>query len=340
MYSSIFDLPTQVLSSLDPVDAETWMNVYNSTDPKTPDEARDAKKLAWHACMKLPSSFSFTIVASTDTVDKAKDIIDLESIKDHMDSFIDYGGNVQSDHGNYNVGTIWSWRPVKVKDDSGKEVDAIEVNGNLFGGDMVYDNARKAFVEGGMNNLSVAGEAAKGIYQCDDRGCYTRRNVRQLLEISICTDPVNKFCKMKWYNDKARIAKSSSSLDFAVDKYVVHKDSTTCPILALKRALCDIGYDAHAQEDGVHITMDSETFAKSMNQFDKHDLWSAYDGKDAILNCRDYDKLKDTFKSNLINGYITDDGYVLKTMPDDVFKKQYNGGMIYDCGWRFRMTHY
>ena len=169
MYSSIFDLPSQVLSSLDPTDAETWMNVYNSSNPQTADEARNAKKLAWYACMKLPSSFSFTIIASTDTIDKAKDIIDLDSIKAHMDSFIDYGGNIQNDHGNYNVGVIWAWRPIKVKDGD-KEVDAIEVNGNLFGGDLVYDNVRKAFVEGGLNNLSVAGEAAKGIYQCDERG--------------------------------------------------------------------------------------------------------------------------------------------------------------------------
>ena len=212
MYQTIFELPTQVLASLDPTDAETWMNVYNSSDPQTPDEVKDAKKLAWRACMKLPSSFSFTIVASTDTIDKAKDIIDLDSIKEHMDSFIDYGGNIQNDHGNYNVGTIWSWRPIKVKTDEGKEVDAVEVNGNLFGGDMVYDNVRRAFAEGGMNNLSVAGEAAKGVYECDERGCYTRLNVRQLLEISVCTEPMNKYCRMKWYNDRARIVKSASYL--------------------------------------------------------------------------------------------------------------------------------
>lgn len=339
MYSSIFDLPSQVLSSLDPTDAETWMNVYNSSNPQTADEARNAKRLAWYACMKLPSSFSFTIIASTDTIDKAKDIIDLDSIKAHMDSFIDYGGNIQNDHGNYNVGVIWAWRPIKVKDGD-KEVDAIEVNGNLFGGDLVYDNVRKAFVEGGLNNLSVAGEAAKGVYQCDERGCYTRRNVRQLLEISICTDPMNRLCKMKWYNDKARITKSASSLDFFVDGYVVHRDTSTCPILSLKKSLCDIGYDAHAKDDGVHIRMDSEEFAKSEHLFDEHDLWSAYDGKDAILNCRDENKLKDTFKQNLIKGYIDDYGFIMKTMPEDTFKMQYNMGMIKDCGYKFRMSRY
>lgn len=340
MYQTIFELPTQVLASLDPTDAETWMNVYNSSDPQTPDEVKDAKKLAWRACMKLPSSFSFTIVASTDTIDKAKDIIDLDSIKEHMDSFIDYGGNIQNDHGNYNVGTIWSWRPIKVKTDEGKEVDAVEVNGNLFGGDMVYDNVRRAFADGGMNNLSVAGEAARGVYECDERGCYTRRNVRQLLEISVCTEPMNKYCRMKWYNDKARIVKSASTMDLIVDKYTVHKDATTCPIMSLKRALCDIGYDAHAKEDGVHIAMDCVTFAKSVSHFTDNNIWYSYDGKEVILNPGDENKLRETFKKNLTNGYIDKDGYVLKTMPDDVFKKQFSAGMISDWDSGYRMNRH
>ena len=256
MYNSIFELPTQVLASLNEDDCKVWMDTYNKADPKTEDEVKEAKREAWRACRELPSSFSFEIIASADSIDKAKDIIDLDTIKEHFDSFIDYGGNIQNDHHNYTLGTIWDWKPAKNKDG----IEAIMAYGNLFGGDLVYDNARKNFVNG-MNNLSIAGEAAPGKYECDERGCYTRRNVAQLLEISICDSPMNPYCTMQWYNKDASLTKSESVLKLGVDSYKIHRDFTTCPYLSLKRSLERIGYvDAHAREDGVYVPMSTETF--------------------------------------------------------------------------------
>ena len=86
MYNSIYELPSQVLASLDEKDATKWMEVYNSLNPKTEKEVKNAKKEAWKACKDLPSSFSFKIKASVDAIDKDREIIDLDSIKKHMDS--------------------------------------------------------------------------------------------------------------------------------------------------------------------------------------------------------------------------------------------------------------
>ena len=252
MYGSVFELPSQVLASLDEKDATTWMNKYNELNPQTEKEVKNAKKEAWKACKNLPSSFSFKIKASVDAIDKDREIIDLDSIKKHMDSYMDYGGNIQYEHGGYHVGCCWDWEPF-TKDG----MKGIYVWGNLFGGDQVYDDMREHFVKG-RNSLSVAGEADKGKYQCDERGCYVRRDVKQLLEISLCTVPANKYCRMEWYNDKANFTKSSSvasDLKFQVDEYEIHKTYKECPHLALKKSLMDAGYDAHAREDGVLIRM-------------------------------------------------------------------------------------
>ena len=255
MYSNIYELPTQVTSSLDEEDCAKWMAVYNRLNPNNPREIKQAKREAWRACKDLPSSFSFKIKASVDAVDQDKEIIDLDSIKQHMDSYIDYGGNVQWEHGNYNVGCIWDWEPFVENGMRG-----MYVWGNLFGGDQVYDLMRKSFVDG-KNSLSVAGEADKGRFECDERGCYTRRNVKQLLEISLCAVPANKYCRMEWYNKGASLTKSATpGFNFSVDEYEIHKTYKECPHLALKKMLKTVGYDAHARENGVFIPMSEDMF--------------------------------------------------------------------------------
>lgn len=94
MYNSIFELPTQVLNSLNEHDAKLWMDTYNQCKPFSKEDVRSAKRKAWHACAKRPSSFSFEIIASTDAIDKAKDIIDLDTVKQYMDELIDQNGNI------------------------------------------------------------------------------------------------------------------------------------------------------------------------------------------------------------------------------------------------------
>ena len=329
MYNSIFELPTQVLASLNEEDCKVWMDAYNKADPKTEDEAKEAKKEAWRACRERPSSFSFEIVASADSIDKAKDIIDLDTVKQHMDSFIDYGGNVQNDHHNYNVGVIWDWKPAKNEEG----VEAIVAYGNLFGGDLVYDNMRKNFVNG-MNNLSIAGEAAPGQYQCDERGCYTRRNVAQLMEISICDNPMNPYCTMQWYNDKASITKSQSVLSLGINSYTIHRDSTTCPYLSLKKSLEAIGYTGcHARADGVHVPMSTEEFSKSHSKMVENGLCADYDADTGMARIsRRPQYLEKAFKHCYSNGFCGDDGVLTKSVPRPLFTNLYYNRLITDIG--------
>ena len=323
MYSSIYDLPSQVRNSLDENDQKVWMDSYNQYDPQNPDEAYSAYKKAWHACAELPSSFSFKIKASMDMVDKDREIIDLESIKKHIDDFIRRNGNVQYEHGNYNVGCVYDWMPIK-KDG----VDGIEVYGNLYGGDMVYDNMRKAFIKG-YNSMSVAGEADGGKYQCDEKGCYIRRTVKSLMEISLCKVPANKGCTLSWYHEGKPIAKSASDdYELHIDEYEIHKSYNECPFLRLKKSLSDIGYDAHATVIGVTIPMSQNEFEQTlpyMKSCNLHAIWS--DGV-ALVNDKDY-LIELSFKDGVENGYLTPEGRVLKSISREQFEMLADRDVLY-----------
>lgn len=333
MYSNIHELPSQVTSSLDDKDATKWMEAYNALNPQTESEIKKARREAWRACKDLPSSFSFKIKASVDAIDKDKEIIDLESIKKHMDSYMDYGGNIQYEHGGYHVGCCWDWEPFQKNGMRG-----IYVWGNLFGGDQVYDDMREHFVKG-RNSLSVAGEADKGRYECDERGCYTRRDVKQLLEISLCTVPANKFCKMEWYNDKASLTKSAtvdSEIRMQVDEYEIHKSYKECPTLALKKSLVDVGYDAHARDEGVFIAMPEESITGQMYSMRKHGLCVERVEGGVLVNERS-SAIKKAFSDLFLSKSIYPDGKLVGADPV-LFHRLMTTGLIERKEGEFYLT--
>ena len=340
MYQSIFELPTQVLGSLNEEDCLKWMQAYNSCAPRNDIDVRNAKKTAWHAVENAPSSFSFRAIASTDTIDKARDIIDLDTVKEHMDALIDRGGNIQNDHHNYTVGTIWDWQPTTIQAGP-RRVDAVIVWGNLFGGNTkgdVYNNTRKAFVDG-MNSLSIAGNAAKGKYECDERGCYTRRMVDQLMEVSITSNPMNTYCTLQWYNDSAPIAKSASAaMNLGLVQYEIHRDETSCPYLSLKRSLLDAGFEnVHAREDGVHMTTAPLTFFRNYPLMKANGLVARYSGGEAIVNDRSH-YIEKAFRECHKAGYCDDDGTFTKSMPEDRFKEYFVSEIVEEKDGVFRFT--
>lgn len=331
MYQTIYELPSQVRSSLDEADQKVFMEAYNSKAPETEKEVREALKHAWKSCKNLPSSFSFNIIASVDDVDRDGEVIDIESVKDHMDAFIDYGGALQKDHSSYQLGLIWDWNPTKYEG-----MDAVEVWGNLFGGDLVYDQSRKAFVDG-MNNLSIAGEASKGRFQCDMRGCYVKRDVKQLLEISLCVKPANKHCVLKWYNEDAKFTKSiSDDVHMDVKQYEIHRSYDFCPTQALCKSLRACGIDAHATYDGVSVEMSKERFDSLVPMWKSLDMVSRYDDGKAILWNRDM-TLEKTFKDGYTKGYLDEHGVVTSHITKSQFRDMYDAGILETFNGRYRI---
>lgn len=322
--------PSQVLSSLNDEDARKWVDAFNKALTKKDPSKADvmaARRHAWFSVKDLPSSFSFCIKASVEEVDKQHELITVDSIKKHMDDFLAYGGNINSDHGNYNVGCIWGWDPITIK---GKP--AVQVWGNLFGGDMVYDTMRKAFING-VNSLSIAGEATPGKFTCDENGCYTRRDMRQILEMSLTKRPVNTSATMVWYNDSAKVTKSEAASDFRLDveEYTIHKSETECPILSLRKSLREAGFDAHARKEGCFIpSKDCESLYKSARKAGVSCM-KCVDVKTLSMGVfvptKEY-TIKSEFKSLYSKGYVDTQGRIAKSIPKDEFKRLWDAELI------------
>ena len=331
MYQTIYELPSQVRSSLDETDQKVFLEAYNSKAPSTEAEVREAMKHAWRTCRTLPSSFSFNIIASVDDIDRDGEVIDMDSIKEHMDSFIDFGGALQKDHSSYQLGLIWDWNPTEHNG-----MDAVEVWGNMFGGDLVYDQSRKAFVDG-MNNLSIAGEASKGRFQCDKRGCYVKRDVRQLLEISLCVKPANRHCTLKWYNEDARMTKSyEGDVRMDVKQYEIHRSYDFCPTRALCKNLRDCGVDAHATYDGVEVAMTGERFLELVPLWKSLGVIPSFRGGHAVLWNRDM-ALEKLFKDGYEKGYLDGDGMVTRHITRSQFKRLFDADVLETRDGRYRL---
>jgi len=336
-YSSIYELPSQVRTALDEDDQKVWMDTFNKADAKTEAEVRQAKKDAWRACMNLPSSFSFKIIASVEDVDKDKEVIDMDSLRKHMDEYIDHNGNLMAEHKNYCTGHIFDWEPIK-KDG----MDAVMVYGNLFGGpDPVYKSIRESFIKG-RNNLSVAGESGHKVYQCDSKGCYTKRFVKSLQEISLCFVPANRHCTLQWKNPNADFAKSASvkanpsEIDLDVIEVNFHKSYEECPILSLRKSLRDSGIDAHARTDGVFIPMSSSDFAKSVGSMRKAGLCVEWTEGGALVKDRDV-VLEQLFKEGFEKGVLNEEG-VLDDSDYSFFAKACGMGLLERRDGKYRLV--
>ena len=248
MYSNINELPTEVKNALDESDCEIWMKEYNSKDPKTDSEIAEAKKSAWTVCKQLPSSFSFDIIASVEDVDSDGELITIDSLKQQMDKYIEQGGVVQSEHSDYRTAVIWDYDDYT---DPNTGYPGIIVHGNVFGGrseNTEYLQARQDFLDG-KNNLSIAGDASVEGYECDGARCFTRRNITQLMEISLVDNPANPYAKLIWYNDKAVVKSQGTNLK--VSNVGIHKSYNECDLELLRKNLK--GYDTHITTKGLVV---------------------------------------------------------------------------------------
>lgn len=341
MYNLKLELPSQVQASLNEEDCKAWMDAYNKAikgvDEPTPNDIMAARKAAWYSVKDAPSSFSFCIKAAADSVDKTGEVMSVDTVKRRLDSFIEYGGNINWNHQNYNIGVVWGWEPIRFESEHGEMVDGVQVWGNLFGGDLVYDEARKRFTEG-MNSLSIGGEADNMRFVCDEKGCYTKRDVRQLLEISLTSHPANKDATLVWYNKDASFTKSADSFRLSVSEYTIHKSESECPILMMRKELRARGLDAHARKGGCFIKC-SEDGMDNVAGIVKSAGYNLFgvaimDGKGMGLYVHDHDSfVKSKFKRAYSEGWVDKDGVVSDTMPESFFKSLYRKGVICkDCG--------
>lgn len=305
------------------------MKAYNQASPKTPEEAERAMKSAWKACAELPSSFSFNAIASVDAIDSDREKIDVDSIKKHMDDYIRYGGNVNWEHRDLVVGTVWDWAPIQVNGRPG-----VQIWGNLFGGRDIYDQARKIFVDGSQG-VSLGGQAKPTGYKCDSEGCYVSRTVNNLYEISITANPANPYAQTIAFS-KGEFKKSKRmGVDLSLVSYRIHRDYSTCPVMKVRKALEDEGFvGLHATKDGVVVPGTCSDVIGYLTGCKGYVLSKSADGM--LVQDRAW-ATERAFKDGFSKGYIDADGMVSPTMPEGTFKDLYRKGIIWEDGDRFRV---
>lgn len=293
-YSDVDELPTQVRNSLSREDQKHWMEAYNSSADRG---VKEARRLAWEACKERPSSFSFSAYASVDDWDIQKEKVDIPSLLETMDRYIDSGAPISFNHGNYTVGNIWGYERAK-KD--GK--DSVIIHGNLFGGDKgVYDEVRRKFMNG-TRGFSVAGESKNADYTCDGNACGRVLKPREILEIALTPKPANPHAlTIDFHEPSSKIAKSADD-ELKFTRMEMHLSELECPILKLRKALRDRGIEAHAREDGVFVP-----FARSSEELARIGLIGTPVEGGMILNERD-EVIKSTFEKGFAKGILTEDG--------------------------------
>ena len=317
-YSSITELPSQVRMSLSDEDQEFWKDAYNSRNPLTDDEARDARTYAWMQCKDRPSSFSFSAVASVEDWDVDNEIISVDDLIKSMDRYLDSGGPMSFNHQNYSVACCWGYEPF-TKDG----MKGLKIWGNVFGGDDgVYDEVRKRFIKG-ANSVSVAGESKGSHYECNNKGCGFKRGVSELMEIAITPKPANKHAVTLSYNEKAakNFAKSDDgSVRFTFSEIEIHKSEMECPILKLRKALREAGIDAHAREDGVFVP-----FVKSQAELRDMGLNATYVDGGMLLN--EDDTVRRLFMEGFEKGSVDENG-MLSEQDVEFFAKACSAGAV------------
>ena len=321
MYQHAFELPVDIRNCFDDRDIEVFLKSYNSVNPKTPQEHVLALQKAFEDCAELPSSFSFHAVASVDAIDKDREKVNVDTIKKHMDAYILYGGNVNWEHRDLVTGKVWKWAPITVKGRPG-----VQIWGNLYGGRDIYDNIRKSFASG-KNGFSLGGQADPVGYKCDADGCYIRRNVTNIYEISITANPANPYARPIDYSE-GRFAKSSGDgIDLEIESYTIHRDYTTCPILSVKHRLSEQGYvGLHATKDGVFMpTTWNDDLLTTLVGTDGYVLQKCEGG--VIVQDRAW-ATERAFKQGFSEGWMLPDGSLTKSVPKDTFSDLYSKGLI------------
>lgn len=331
-YEMIEELPTQVRLSLDENDQRHWMDEYNNS-LKEGLSVADAKKSAWHSVETNPSSFSFAIIASVECIDSDGEVVDIDSIRNHLDDMIERGGVSQEEHGNYTISTVWDWDDYT--DPKTKEKGVV-VYGNMFGGDRIYEEARQEFLNG-MNKMSVGGDASYGGYQCDEKGCYIRRNVEQLAEISLCHTPANPKSALLWFNKNAiaKTKKKDDSIHLMVKSIKAHP---SCPFCEIRKNII---------HDGIVSTKITKKGVRVITKDAKQLFAKAHSNGYFIAKANDDEYLVSTmakatemwFKTLYRDKMIDRHGRLFKTITKDRFVALGVQGLLFKSGGYFYLDN-
>ena len=252
-YTSVDELPSEVLRAFDYEDAIKWMEAYNQKFEDVlnqfgpdGDPAGVAKESAWDACKNLPSSRYVMCNVSTEVVDKDGDVADVDAYVAQGQQFVKFGGQVARNHSNHTIGVVWK---VFKGVDSSTEKPCIVVCMNFFRGAPTYEKAWKDFLSRKLG-WSI-GSMVNATRECNATSCYNRLIPTQWHELSLVDYPRNPITYNIEMNETAKGA----------DVIEMHEDE--CPVLRkyreFKEQMKGHGIDAHIVEGGTMLLVGEMT---------------------------------------------------------------------------------
>lgn len=252
-YTSVDELPSEVLRAFDYEDAVLWMESYNKKYEAVlnefgpdADPAGQAKEAAWDASKNLPSSRYVMCNVSTEVVDKDGDLADVDAYVAAGQQFVRFGGQVARNHSNHTIGVVWK---VFKGVDSKTEKPCVIACVNFFRGAPTYERAWKDFLSRRLG-WSI-GSMTMSKRECSTMSCYNRLVPTQWHELSLVDYPRNPITYNIEMNETAKGA----------DVLEMHEDE--CPILRkyreFKEHMKGHGIDAHIVEGGTMLLVGEMT---------------------------------------------------------------------------------
>lgn len=338
-YKTIYELPSQVRTSLDETDQKKWMDAYNSAlgDKNSEDAINQAKIDAWMSVVDAPSSLAVETWGSVEVRDADGELVPVKTIEDYADKFIEAGGLLHDSHSNVPVGTVWNWE-VRKHPETGQ--DGIVFYFNVYRDGEVFERARDDILSGRKQAVSIGAEAPRGGYKCDDRGCYVERDVTDLYELSICETPANPeayFINVGKDIAKAKQPMKGEQIRFGIKDVVVHQDYTTCPLQKSKKELRDAGFiNVHIKSNGIVVAKSAKNEYKLFKTISQLGYPFRYDlQKQQFEIIPDYG-VEQAIEEALENGWAHEDniGHVTLTrdIPKEIFIDWFDRGFIVKIG--------
>ena len=298
-YTSVDELPSEVLRAFDYEDAVLWMESYNKKFEAVLNEfgpdgdpAGKAKEAAWDASKNLPSSRYVMCNVSTEVVDKDGDVADVDAYVAQGQQFVKFGGQVARNHSNHTIGVVWK---VFKGIDASTEKPCIVVCMNFFRGAPTYEKAWKDFLSRKLG-WSI-GSMVQATRECDMNSCYNRLVPTQWHELSLVDYPRNPITYNIEMNETAKGA----------DVVEMHEDE--CPVLRkyreFKEHMKGHGIEAHIVEGGTMLLtgeITDEIKGDITTEYPEHRMFvdKGDDGADYVLLVPHYVDTPDEFLRDMV----------------------------------------
>jgi len=298
-YTSVDELPSEVLRAFDYEDAVLWMESYNKKFEAVLNEfgpdgdpAGKAKEAAWDASKNLPSSRYVMCNVSTEVVDKDGDVADVDAYVAQGQQFVKFGGQVARNHSNHTIGVVWK---VFKGIDASTEKPCIVVCMNFFRGAPTYEKAWKDFLSRKLG-WSI-GSMVQATRECDMNSCYNRLVPTQWHELSLVDYPRNPITYNIEMNETAKGA----------DVVEMHEDE--CPVLRkyreFKEHMKGHGIETHIVEGGTMLLtgeITDEIKGDITTEYPEHRMFvdKGDDGADYVLLVPHYVDTPDEFLRDMV----------------------------------------